>query len=188
MALFKTNYEEVGNNDFAPLPTGEYECIINDVTEKATKNGKESMNISLIVRNDLKQVPELKEQNGKYADRWVFVDEWKRYVDDRYIYKMDNFMHYLAAVGIPEGTEIKDMEHLFSLLRGKPVLVYIKQEENTYNGNTTMVNTVAPWNFKQTKFPQVNHVFKDKKEESSESNPFANSKGPVDISDDDLPF
>jgi hypothetical protein len=185
MTLFKTNYEEVGNNDFSALPTGEYECIINNVKEKATKNGKESMNISLIVRNDLKQVPELKERNGKYADRWVFVDEWKRDINGEYKYKMDNLMHYLAAVGIPEGTEIKDMEHLFSLLRGKPVLVYIKEEENTYNGNTEMINTVAPWNFKQTKFPQVNHVFKDK-EESNDNNPFANST--KDIQDDDLPF
>lgn len=191
MSLFKTNYSDVDTStDYSPLPTGEYECIIARVGEKATPNGKESMQIGLVVRNDLKQVPTLAEQNGKYADRWVFVDEWKRDINGRYIYKMDNFMYYLNAIGIPEGTDIKDMEHLFSLLKGKPVRVYVKQEENTYMGETKTVNRVAPWGFKQTDYPNVNHVFKDKDKDSKqeESNPFSNSSAPVDISDDDMPF
>lgn len=191
MSLFKTNYSDVDTStDYSPLPTGEYECIIARVGEKATPNGKESMQIGLVVRNDLKQVPALAEQNGKYADRWVFVDEWKRDINGRYIYKMDNFMYYLNAIGIPEGTDIKDMEHLFSLLKGKPVRVYVKQEENTYMGETKTVNRVAPWGFKQTDYPNVNHVFKDKDKDSKqeEGNPFSNSSSPVDISDDDMPF
>ena len=191
MSLFKTNYSELDTtSDYSPLPTGEYECIIARVGEKATPNGKESMQIGLVVRNDLKQVPALAEQNGKYADRWVFVDEWKRDIDGRYIYKMDNFMYYLKAIGITEGTEIKDMEHLFSLLKGKPVRVYVKQEENTYRGETKTVNRVAPWGFNQTDYPNVNHVFKDKDKDSKqeESNPFSNSSATVDISDDDMPF
>lgn len=187
MTLFKTDYSNVEEVEFGALPTGEYECIIKSVTEKATKNGKEAVNIALVVRNDLKEVPELKNQNGKYADRWVFVDEWKRDINGVYKYKMDNFMHYLSAINVPEGTEVKDMNHLFELLTHKPVLVYIKEEDNTYNGETKKINTVAPWNFKQTKFPQVNHVFKEK-EDKKEDNPFANSTGPVDVQDDDLPF
>lgn len=188
MSLFKTNYSDVDTStDYSPLPTGEYECIIARVGEKATPNGKESMQIGLVVRNDLKQVPALAEQNGKYADRWVFVDEWKRDINGRYIYKMDNFMYYLNAIGILEGTDIKDMEHLFSLLKGKPVRVYVKQEENTYMGETKTVNRVAPWGFKQTDYPNVNHAFKDKDSKQEESNPFSNS-APADISDDDMPF
>lgn len=192
MALFKTNYSEVEETDYSPLPTAEYECVIARVGEKATPNGKESLNIGLVVRNDLKQVPELAEQNGKYADRWVFVDEWKRDIDGRYIYKMDNFMHYLNAVGVPEGTEIRDMDHLFELLRNKPVRVYVKEETNTYKGETRQINTVAPWGFKATKYPNLNHEFKkrdgDGNTSSGESNPWAEKDGPVDISDEDLPF
>ena len=189
MALFKTSYSEVQDNDYSPLPTAEYEMVVADVKEKSTPNGKESLNISLIVRNDLKQVPALAETNGKYADRWVFADEWKRDIDGRYIYKMDNFMHYLAAVGVPEGTEIRDMEHLFELLRGKPVNVYVKKENNTYKGETTEVNTVAPWGFKKTNYPNLNHQFKqDGNSGKKEDNPFSNSQGPVEISDSDLPF
>ena len=189
MSLFKTSYSEVQDNDYSPLPTAEYEMVIADVKEKSTPNGKESLNISLIVRNDLKQVPALSETNGKYADRWVFADEWKRDIDGRYIYKMDNFMHYLAAVGVPEGTDIKDMEHMFELLRGKPVNVYVKKENNTYNGETKEINTVAPWGFKKTNYPNLNHQFKqDGNSGKKEDNPFSNSQGPVEISSDDLPF
>src|SRR5699024_11681255 len=54
--------------------------------------------------------------------------------------KMENFMHYLNGVGVPEGTEIKDFEHLLSLFRGKPVRVYVKQEENEYKGETKTIN------------------------------------------------
>lgn len=191
MSLFKTSYSEVTEVSYGPLPTGEYEMVIADVKEKSTPNGKESLNISLIVRNDLKEVPALAETNGKFADRWVFADEWKRDIDGRYIYKMDNFMHYLAAVGVPEGTDIRDMDHLFELLRGKPVLVYVKEETNTYKGETNQINTVAPWGFKKTNYPNLNHQFKDKQEggnNQTESNPFSNSKGPVEILESDLPF
>lgn len=186
MALFTTNYEEIEEQDYSPLKTGEYEMVIASAKEKSTPNGKESFNIALIVRNDLKQVPELKEQNGKYSDRWVFSDEWKRDIKGRYIYKQENFMHYLDAAGVPEGTAIKDMEHLAQLLKGKPVRVYVKEEENTYNGETKMINTIAPWGFKKTKYPQLAHKFKDNKAE--ESNPFENASDPVDVKEDDLPF
>ena len=191
MSLFKTSYSEVQDNDYSPLPTAEYECVIARVGEKATPNGKESLNIGLVVRNDLKQVPELAETNGKYADRWVFADEWKRDINGQYKYKVENFMHYLAAVGVPEGTDIKDMEHLFSLLRGKAVNVYVKKENNTYKGETTEVNTVAPWGFKPTKFPNLNHQFQDKQSGGSnqeESNPYANQDGSVEVTEETLPF
>lgn len=189
MSLFKTSYSEVTEVSYGPLPTGEYEMVIADVKEKSTPNGKESLNISLIVRNDLKQVPALEETNGKFADRWVFADEWKRDIDGRYIYKMDNFMHYLAAVGVPEGTDIRDMDHLFELLRGKPVLVYVKEETNTYKGETNQINTVAPWGFKKTNYANLNHQFKKGENNGNkEDNPFSKSEGPVDISDEDLPF
>jgi hypothetical protein len=46
---------------------------------------------------------------------------------------------------------------LLEMFRGKPVRVFVKQEENEYKGEKQIVNRVAPWNFKRTKFPQVNH-------------------------------
>ena len=114
----------------------------------------------------------------------IFVDEWKRTIDGQYKYKMDNFMHYLNGIGVPEGTAIESIEQLLDMFRGKPVRVYVKQEENEYKGEKQIVNRVAPWNFKRTKFPQVNHEWKSDDDKPSSNNAFA---GGEDINDDDLP-
>lgn len=191
MALFTTNYNEVQENDYSALPTGEYEVLILSIKERETPNGKIGMNFDLVVRNDLKEVQSLKETNGKFANRRVFTTEWKRNKNGSYKYELNNFMHYLAAVKVPEGTEIKDLNHLASLLRNKPVRVYIKEEENTYQGNTEMVNTIAPWGFKPTQFENVNHQFKDDAQNNSKANdnPWGtNDSSAADVQDDDLPF
>src|SRR5699024_5434141 len=100
------------------------EVLILSIKERETPNGKIGMNFDLVVRNDLKEVQSLKETNGKFANRRVFTTEWKRNKNGSYKYELNNFMHYLAAVKVPEGTEIKDLNHLASLLRNKPVRVY----------------------------------------------------------------
>ena len=70
------------------------------------------------------------------------------------------------------------------MFRGKPVRVYVKQEENEYKGEKQINNRVAPWNFKNTKFPQVNHEWK-----SDDDKPGNNEfSGGAEIDDDDLPF
>ena len=191
MALFTTNYNEVQENDYNALPTGEYEVLILSIKERETPNGKIGMNFDLVVRNDLKEVQSLKETNGKFANRRVFTTEWKRNKNGSYKYELNNFMHYLAAVKVPEGTEIKDLNHLASLLRNKPVRVYIKEEENTYQGKTETVNTIAPWGFKPTQFENVNHQFKDDAQNNSKANdnPWgSNDSSAADVQDDDLPF
>ena len=191
MALFTTNYNEVQENDYKALPTGEYEVLILSIKERETPNGKIGMNFDLVVRNDLTEVQSLKETNGKFANRRVFTTEWKRNKNGSYKYELNNFMHYLAAVKVPEGTEIKDLNHLASLLRNKPVRVYVKEEENTYQGNTETVNTIAPWGFKPTQFENVNHQFKDDAQNNSKANdnPWGtNDSSAADVQDDDLPF
>ncbi len=180
MTLFTTDYSNLESNDFSPLPEGEYEVVIKSATERATKNGKEETQLQLVVRNDLKKTSELQ---AKYANRVIFVDEWKRTIDGQYKYKMDNFMHYLNGVGVPEGTLIESFEQLLDMFRGKPVRVFVKQEENEYKGEKQIVNRVAPWNFKNTKFPQVNHEWKSDDDKPS-NNEFEN----IDIDDSTLPF
>lgn len=168
MTLFTTNYADVQEGgSYSPLPTGEYEMIIAKVSEKATPNGKESMQFDLIVRNDLKAVKGLENTNAQYADRHVFHDEWKRNMKDgSYRYEQNNFMYYLKAAGIPEGTAINSLEELFQLLMNKPVRVYVKKETNVYKGEEQEQNKVAPWGFKASEYQQVNHQFKEKQEQA----------------------
>jgi Protein of unknown function (DUF669). len=98
---------------------------------------------------------------------------------------MQGFQYILDACKIPEGTDIPNVQAFMATIEGKAVSVYVTEEDNEYNGKTTKVNRVAPWNIRNTKFPDVQHKFKDSK--TSGSDPYANSKAP-EITDEDLPF
>lgn len=198
MADFMNTDYSNNTSDFDPLPQGNYEMIINNTQEKATKNGAESLQIDLLVRNDLDKAKGLEETNAKYHNRHVFVDNWKRKATNQY--DLAGFQYILQAVGVPEGTPLHTIEDFMKLITGAAVKVYVKIEDNTYQGQTTQVNRVAPWNFDKTDFPDIQHEFKkgDTKPKTAPQNndapedPFANSDGnngdSIEISDDQIPF
>lgn len=198
--FMNTDYSNNTNGgNYDPVPTGTYEMIINNAKEDATKNGAETLQIDLLVRNDLDKVPGLAETNAKFHNRHIFMDNWKR--KDTNQYDLDGFQYILQAAGVPEKTPLHTVDDFIKLIVGAPVRVYVKQEENTYNGNTSMVNRVAPWYFEVTKFASVQHAFKNSKNAPTQNTApanssqngtsaglFENSGDSVDISDDDLPF
>nr|WP_252892705.1 DUF669 domain-containing protein [Lentilactobacillus otakiensis] len=53
MAFIKTDYSNNKHLDFSALPKGNYEMIIKSAQERATENGAESLQLDLVVRNDL---------------------------------------------------------------------------------------------------------------------------------------
>lgn len=171
MALFTTNYANVKENSNQPLPDGTYEFVIKGVRENATKSGAESIQFELVVRNDLDQA--LPDTNGKYHNRHLWVDEWRRRATNKY--DINNLMYFMKAADIPEGTPINSMEDFYNKMIGKPVRLRIKVEENEYNGKKTMVNRPAPWDWEKSKFPNVQHTFN-------------NQKAPAQQDDSDLPF
>ncbi|KRO16161.1 DUF669 domain-containing protein [Lacticaseibacillus saniviri] len=178
MAEFNLTTDYSKNNEgngYDPLPTGEYEVVINHVQEAATPSGAESLQFDLIVRNDLDAA--LPASNGKYHNRHVFVDNWKRKKTNQY--DMDGLQYILEAAKIPEGTQINSIQDFMNALYHKPVNVYVKKENEEYNGSVTERNRVAPWNFKGTKYPQLAHQFK---ETSSAPTP-----APT-VTNSDLPF
>ena len=183
--MFKVDYSAVQESSYGALPEGNYECVIESTQEKATKNGKEALNIRLIVRNDLDNA--LPETNGKYKNRYLFDDHWKRDIDGRYIYHMGNLMYVLKAAGIPEGTAINSMDDLHEILRGKPVKVYTKVEKSDYSGEDE--NTIAPWGYSKSDYPNIQHQFKGKDDtKATDSNPFEGVNTGADILEEDLPF
>lgn len=184
--MFKVDYSAVQESSYGALPEGNYECVIESTQEKATKNGKEALNIRLIVRNDLTKVEALAETNGKYANRYLFDDHWKRDIDGRYIYHMGNLMYVLKAAGIPEGTAINSMDDLHEILRGKPVKVYTKVEKSDYSGEDE--NTIAPWGYSKSDYPNIQHQFKGGNKETASENPFEGVNTGADILEEDLPF
>lgn len=194
--FMNTDYSNNTGGNYDAVPAGNYEMIINNASESATKKGAEELQIDLLVRNDLDKVSDLAETNAKYHNRHIFVDNWKRKATNQY--DLDGFQYILQAAGVPEGTPLHTVDDFIKLITGVPVRVFVKQEENTYNGTTNTVNRVAPWNFETTKFPQVQHAFKDKKNApirqtttspaNNAEEPFANNSNSPEISDDDLPF
>ncbi|GAD17660.1 MULTISPECIES: DUF669 domain-containing protein [Lentilactobacillus] len=197
MAFIKTDYSNNKHLDFSALPKGNYEMIIKSAQERATENGAESLQLDLVVRNDLDGVDELKNTNAKYHNRHVFMDNWKR--RDTHQYDWDNFQNIFEAVQIPEGHDIKSIQDLTQELANKPAKVYVKKTVDNYNGEKKEINQIAPWNFSKSDYPQVQHVWKDQKDgknpfagnqpaSAPADDPFANSGDSIDISVDDLPF
>lgn len=187
--MFKVDYSKVEDQSFGVLPTGNYECVIHSAQEKATPNGKEALGIRLVVRNDLTNVATLAETNGKYANRILFDDHWKRDINGRYIYHMESLMYVLKAAGIPEGTAINSIDDLADMLTGKPVKIYTKVEHSNYSGEDE--NTISPWGYSKSDFPQVQHVYKARDDaKTTDSNTFESANAGVDFEfdDSDLPF
>ena len=152
-----TNYKENNNNKYDVLPEGDYEAIITSASSHVTPNGAESIQFRLSIRNDLDKA--LPETNGKYHNRVLFHNEWKRKATGQY--DDQNLQYYMAAVDVPEGVEIKSEEEFYGKLFKKPVRVHVEVEESEYKGKMQKRNVIKPWNFKKTEFPVVNHKFKD---------------------------
>ena len=193
MAFLTANYknnQQGGNYD--PLPQGIYEMVIKSAQETATPNGSESLQLDLVVRNDLDKVPELAETNAKYHNRHVFMDNWKR--KSTHQYDMEGFQYILEGAQVPEGTVLNSVDDFIKWISGRPVRVFVKKIKDTYNGETKDKNQVAPWNIDKTKFTTMNHVFKDNNQPQGQpqaqqnSDPFAGNGQQIDISDDSLPF
>lgn len=197
MAFMQANYKNNEHKDFSALPSGNYEMIIKSAQEKATKNGAESLQLDLVVRNDLDGVAGLKNTNAKYHNRHVFMDNWKRKTTNQY--DLDSFQYILEAVQIPEGTPLNTINDFTKAVANKPAKVYVKKTVDDYGGEKKDINQIAPWNFSKSDYPQVQHVWKDQKDgknpfagnqpaSAPTDNPFDNSGDSIDISDDDLPF
>lgn len=179
-----TDYSKNEEQSFEPLPTASYEALIENVQERTTKNGAESLQIKLRIRNDLDAA--LPDTNGKYHNRVVLMDNWKRKATNQY--DMQGLQYVLEAAQIPEGTSINSIDDFARALELKPVQVYIKKTTNTYEGKTTEINQIAPWNFSQTKYPQVNHTWKEAPETAPSSSPAQSDGQPINVDPDDLPF
>lgn len=183
MSFLTTDYSNTTNNSNEPLPAGDYEFIINSVQENATNSGAESVQFDLIVRNDLDAA--LPETNGKQHNRHLWVNEWKRRKTNQY--DLNNFMYFMKAAGIPEGTEINSIEDFFQIMNKKPVRIHIKVTTSEYNGQKRKENRPAPWDWEKTQFPNVQHHFKSENKPENNPQPTVPTTDTA-VDDESLPF
>lgn len=173
MAGFDLNYSEVTEMNVAD---GKYEAVINSVSEDATKGGAQFINLDLIIRNDIK--------NQSFANAHIFTKVFKSKQNGKYPKGM--IFAIGKAAGIPDKTHFESLEDYFQKLWHKPVLVTVKNEKSEYNGKTYENLNVKRWEI--SKFPEVQHKFKESNKETGSTDPFANGGQSIDISDDQLPF
>lgn len=182
MSFLKADYTNLQNNDFEPLPQGDYEVIIEQANENVTNSGAKSVQMKLRVRKDLDNVAELADTNKKYHNRVVWINNWKRKATGRY--NDQQFQYILSALKVPEKKEFNTLDEYCQFIEHKPIRAYIKITKDSYKGEEQERNDVAPWGFTQTKYPLGKTT-----PAATPVDPFKDNSGkPVIVTDDDLPF
>lgn len=178
MALFVTQKVEK-KNDFEPIPAGEYEMTIDSTGPDATKGGTEYIKVALRVRKDLDKA--MPETNGKYHNRLVFAQVWRRKENGQY--DQDDLSFITQAAGYEPGTKVEDWDDWSQKLEGKNVRVKVCVSDDTYQGKTTKRNKVWPSDFEPTQFPTQAQM--QAQPQPQQADPF---QGQAQITPNDLPF
>lgn len=181
MALF-TSVKVEKKNDFEPLPAGIYEMTIDSTGPDATKGGTEYIKVALRVRKDLDQA--MPETNGKYHNRLVFAQVWRRKATGQY--DKSDLSSITQAAGYAPGTPIEDWDDWSQKLEGKNVRVKVGVSEDTYQGKTSKRNQVWPSDFEPTQFPTQAQMQSQPQPQPQQANPFAQPQ--AQVNDNDLPF
>src|SRR5699024_6440435 len=157
------------------IKDGVYEVVIDHAREDATQSGAEFTNFQMTIRNDLDQP----HKNQKIWER-IF----KAKATGRYNMMMFNTIG--KAAGLQSGKVYNSFDELLQDYAGKPLQVMVKNETSEYNGKTYENLNVKQW--KTTKFPDVQHQWKQSNDSNNQSDPFQNNGHAIDIQDNDLPF
>ncbi|HCM85549.1 MULTISPECIES: DUF669 domain-containing protein [Enterococcus] len=170
-----------------------------------------SYNVKILSDSEYKKTQQTQEDmavlnyeviDGKYTGGKVLYDNlvWK---NDNVEMSVKRFNTVLAAIGVPDGTEIESVQQLVQALKGKQLNITVDWEQSDFNGR---------WNLKvkgyhkidqegskpngierPTDHPETPRTNNNTFQESLPgTDPFADAKsianGGINISDDDLPF
>lgn len=158
---------------FEEIKDGNYEVIIDHVTEGATQTGSEYANVQMTIRNDLDQ---------PFTNNKVWHRIWKTKATGQYNMIMFNTIG--NAIGLDSKKEYSGMDELLDDYERQPLLIFVKNEKSDYDGNVYL--EVKSW--KKSKFPDVQHSFKGggNKPKKDNEGPFKDND--INIDDSDLPF
>jgi hypothetical protein len=155
------------------IEDGNYEVVVNRVSEDATPGGAEFVEFDLIVRNDVDQ---------KFKNVHIFHKVWK--AKDTGKYNMKTFNTIGRACQLQNGKSYKSLKELLDDYVMKTVIVNVKNEDSEYNGKSYTNTNVKYWNKSNLTGP-CRHQFKN--DNASKTVSELMSSG-IDIKDDDLPF
>jgi hypothetical protein len=149
---------------FTLLPEGEYEVFISEIDHTFSSNGNEMLVVNYTVRDDVEQ--EGQGQKIRF-DRFTNTEaaHWR-------------FHALNKALKAEAGASWADFKEWKDYLKGKAVRVVVEHVEATFGKNAGKIFPEVK-GFKETTVGGEMHFTKD---------PFNQGSGPIDISDDDLPF
>lgn len=184
---FVTEYNEKDSYDL--IPEGDYEVIIKNAEERATRDGRNYINLWLVIRNDVEQ---------KYKNRYIFHTFWKRKEptqQDLQVegYGYDMLMILAKSAKLPNGKRYETISDLCKDLKNHTLLVSVTHDD--YNGKPReKVEYIS-----ETMFPVCKHVFNknsvnsDEISGNSSENFVSSNKNTLEdfeeiLSDEDVPF
>lgn len=109
-------------------PAGDYEAVISKAHIEVANSGKEYISIPMTIREDVEQPC----KNGK-----LYYTMWRRKEPTALDLEADGYsfnqiMRICEAVGIPAGTNFKDLDDILNQISWKCVVAHMEHEE--YNG------------------------------------------------------
>jgi hypothetical protein len=180
MSFIKANHSKA-TEGFKPMPAGKYEAIIEAGAFKHASTGAPMINWKFAIRDDVEGQEVYK---GRFQfSNLVFTEATEGVVNG-----------FLKAIGVPDGMEFPDSQALIDYATGKAVEISVKIKK--YEGEDR--NEVGFINASKVGGGKVDDPFLtlnagDPLDNGGtytrvEEDPFANSSGPIEVSDDDLPF
>lgn len=161
---FKVDYSEA--QEFGTVADGDYEVVVFNAHEDATKGGAEFINFDFIIRNDIQQ---------SFKNSHLFHRVWKSKETNKYNKGM--VMSLAKAFQLPDGKEYRTFDDFLNDFAMRVGKIRVKNEKSEYNGKEYENTNIKK--FGSSEFPNLQHQFKSKTESPTST---------IDIQDDDLPF
>ena len=186
---FVVDYDKTKQKNYDLIPEGDYEVIIKNAEERTTRDGRNYLNLWLVIRNDVEQ---------KYQNRIISHTLWKRKEPtsaDLQVqgYGFDMIMILAKSAKLPNGKRYETISDLCKDLKNHTLLVSVEHDD--YNGQVREKVIYIS----ETMFPVCKHVFNKTSVSSDEisggsSEKFVDSnKNSLEdfeeiLSDEDVPF
>ena len=190
---FRTNTSKANEGNFPLKPEGDYEVIVDAADVDVNKNGKESIKLVYVIRNDVTQAC----QNELiFHSIWKKSDD-KQNDDDRSIggFNFGQLMALVEAASLPDGKEYATLDDLLSELIGKAIKVHLYHDDYNdkwYEKIDRHMSTDFPKVKHKAKNPAKNAPTAQKKStpahRDSPAVPSAPVTAAVSETDDDYPF
>lgn len=157
--MIKTNHSQA-QGGFEPIPAGKYEVIIESGQAKTTSAGSPMINWKLNVRSDV--------EGQNYGGRKLFTN---LVIQEN---TMGMVQGFLKAIGSPDGAEYPNPQALIDFATGRAARVTVKITQ--YQGEDRN---------------EIGYFMESEVGGGKTEDPFANAAqtgGPIEISEDDMPF